>query len=802
MGFDVLRWLVGIELIGFAAWPLAARLFAVWPDRGYAWAKILGLLIVGYLVWLGSMLGVAGFTGPTLMVVAGALALVGWSTGPRPTSGVSRRLVALEEGLFLATFVAAVAVRSFSPAADGQEKAMDFNFLHSLIQADHLPAADHWLAGYGLPYYYFGYLIQSIVPKLAAIDASVAYNLALASIPALAAMGAFGLVVNQLIGPPSGTTVSSAAGVPRATAAERGRPATGQGGGRPGGIAEFPTDPADATWRQLAGPAAWGLLGALGLTVLGNLEALIEVLAGRGFGSLGFWTALGVKNLTPNLSGGWFPTDGNWWFHAARVIPNIEPDGITEFPYFSFLLGDLHPHFMTLPLFGLIGALAIVPLYKGLAASKDAVGGGDGSRTLAIQIGAQAVVLGAVIPTNTWDVPTLWGVFAAGTIGGGLVQLGRSWPLVGQGLRRVGLILGLAVALYLPYLVGYQSPPLGLSLVVGERTPLGSLMILFGVLLVLPVIAGLVELSRSDGALSGRIRFVAIGGIALGGLLSLGGQPTLGVLFALLILWALVLGGRLSRARSALSIAAAAFALAGLAAILLPELIFLRDSFGTRMNTVFKFYYDGWVLLALAAPLLGWELWSMTGRDGWPSRVVGVAGLAACGLLALAGLLYPLGATPVRTNAFLSGPTLDGMVHLRVFRPDDAAAIDWLQRLHPGVRVAEAIGDDYSDAGRFATFGGAIAPLGWIGHELQWRGQIPDLVERQTLVRQLYTAPTEEGWRAALKALHLEFVAVGTLEREIYGPGVSFQFEGALQPAYQSGATVLYRAGSDERAAS
>ena len=44
--------------------------------------------------------------------------------------------------------------------------------------------------------------------------------------------------------------------------------------------------------------------------------------------------------------------DGGWWFRAARVIPNIEPDGITEFPYFSFLLGDLHPHFMAIPLAG------------------------------------------------------------------------------------------------------------------------------------------------------------------------------------------------------------------------------------------------------------------------------------------------------------------------------------------------------------------------------------------------------------------------------------------------------------------
>ena len=69
-----------------------------------------------------------------------------------------------------------------------------------------------------------------------------------------------------------------------------------------------------------------------------------------------FWLAMGIKGLTG--PGAAFPQDWSW-FNAARVIPNIEPDGITEFPYFSFILGDLHPHYSAIPFGLLIVGLAV-----------------------------------------------------------------------------------------------------------------------------------------------------------------------------------------------------------------------------------------------------------------------------------------------------------------------------------------------------------------------------------------------------------------------------------------------------------
>src|SRR5207248_11339908 len=131
-----------------------------------------------------------------------------------------------------------------------------------------------------------------------------------------------------------------------------------------------------------------------------NLEAMFELVASMGIGDPGFWSAVGIKNLQAN-PGPFPPADGGWWFHAARVIPNIQPDGITEFPYFSLILGDLHPHFMAIPLAILICTLACHELITARTLRGDP-----------LRLGIVAIALGAVVPSNTWDVPVFWVVFA------------------------------------------------------------------------------------------------------------------------------------------------------------------------------------------------------------------------------------------------------------------------------------------------------------------------------------------------------------------------------------------------------
>ena len=53
----VVVWWLWMQVMGLAALPLAYRFFRRLPDRGYAFARPLGLLLTSYVLWLGASLG-------------------------------------------------------------------------------------------------------------------------------------------------------------------------------------------------------------------------------------------------------------------------------------------------------------------------------------------------------------------------------------------------------------------------------------------------------------------------------------------------------------------------------------------------------------------------------------------------------------------------------------------------------------------------------------------------------------------------------------------------------------------------
>jgi uncharacterized membrane protein len=275
----------------------------------------------------------------------------------------------------------------------------------------------------------------------------------------------------------------------------------------------------------------------------------------------------------------------------------------------------------------------------------------------------------------------------------------------------------------------------------------------------------------------------AVIGLALAAL----GQPGLGVLVALvatLLPWPGVLE-RFDPA-AAMVVGVGAFAAVMLLGV---EVVFLDDVFHSRMNTVFKFHENAWLLGGLAAGVGLALLGRFTLRARWI--------VASCAVLfVLAGLVYPLTAIATRMSERpAQGPGLDGLAFLS---PDERAAVRWLADQNGAngrVVIAEGVGNEYDpSAAGMATYSGAATVLGWAGHELQWRGPLPELGAREGDLAGLYRDASLENVRVISERYSVRYVVVGDVERKKYGDTVTSRFDGVLPVAFRAGSIVIYRA--------
>jgi uncharacterized membrane protein len=216
--------------------------------------------------------------------------------------------------------------------------------------------------------------------------------------------------------------------------------------------------------------------------------------------------------------------------------------------------------------------------------------------------------------------------------------------------------------------------------------------------------------------------------------------------------------------------------------VLAPEFVYLRDNFGARMNTIFKFYYQAWMLWSLAAAFATVLILK---------KGVLIAKIVVILVFGL-GLLYPGLAYLDKTNGFNppQGYNLDAGAYMAQYQPEEAAAIAWLSEAETGT-VAEAIGGQYSGYARVATLSGQPAVLGWPGHEGQWRGGYEEVGSREGDIRTLYETPDWTTAQEIIRRYAIHYIYVGGLEWSTYAVNIA-KFEQNLSPGFQQGNVTVF----------
>ncbi len=782
MILNTLLWWLLISVIGWISLPLTLRLLRFLPDGGVGLSRVLGITGATYVFWLLVSLGALQNSRAAIagMLVAVAIASLVVSLRHRAeladTWRRARSAFWYYELLFAISFLAFALFRAWSPEIVATEKPMEFGFINAILRSSSFPPNDPWLAGYSISYYYFGYLPIAMLAKLGSIPSEQAFNLAQASTWALAATGSAAVVHNLIL----------LWRQPRFD--ERG-------------------DVASARERLSS------LLGATLAPVLvllaGNLEGVFELIRARGWGSDALWKWLDIRNLaTTDPSRLWYPDDGWWWWRASRLLHDRDLAGnsqevISEFPIFSFLLGDNHPHVLALPLVLLMVALALNLLLGALEGRRQ-----DQARTSRLWVGGRlewvviGLLLGVLIFANTWDYPIYFvlavGAWLAGAYWGSQARFGAwLWGAVVAG----GSLAAIAVLGYLPFLLSFRSQAGGIALV-RVSTQLHQFLIMFGVFIA-AIAAWLVLAWRQAGILRARKRLswiIALAAAALAVALVILGKGTAGVLVLLIGVIVILLADQLASSDVPTPAAAARAMLLwlvflGLGLALAVELIYLRDVFNSRMNTVFKFYYQAWVLLGLAAAAAIWRIaayWREARSIGKAASGV-MLGLVA--ILLAGALVYPLMAIPSRANGFNGTPTLDGMAFIRERNLAEYEAILWLRANAPHDAVLlEAPGGQYSEANRLSAYSGVPTLLGWGGHEMQWRGSYEIPGAREPDIETIYTTSDQLQARSLLVKYGVTYLVLGPHERSAYSmsPAAEAKFAHFMSIVYTNGDLTIY----------
>lgn len=782
-----------LQLLGLAAWPWLLILirrrsdgegFAA-PDLAFPIAKSLGLILVAYATWLLSF-GPVPFSGVVAWLLWAATGGLGWTVaGTRPRQAytlVSERWreILAAEAVFLAVFLSFCSIRAKTP---------DASFHYDLGRRVYDASGSEKFTNLAI---LEGIHSERHMPPRDSWLAGYALNY-------------------YYFGQFQWAAFCKMAGIP---------PRVGFNIGQAALFALIAAN-AFSLGLLLTRRIGAGLLAAYAIPIMGSPYGFIQLLI-QGMDRFQFWEASRI-------------VEGTW------VGGNLAGP-ITEFPFFTFILGDFHAHGQSFHSLLLTMAIALLCPLGGRRKARIPRAGWFGIAVLGLLVGVTAM-------TNAWDTPSVGLLVLAIIFVRLMVARGLSVRVYLRAVLLSVIVAAIALLFLLPHLMNFKAPvganKVEGALYIGPVKWLGlthlsefkDYMVHFGFLLV-PIVVGIhAQLIGHIRQMAGRGRMLWVNSVGFVYLASLFVLLFAQRFFLLFFLFAMI---GFAKALALLEIRStpesepakqAQFAwtvVAGLSALglflsLFAELFVIEDGYEgafERYNTVFKLYNFVWLVYGIGfAAVAGLVLPRAFGQIREWLRPRAILPLAGIGAILLMGAAYPIAATHARCADYRNrvrrgqraalppGSTFDAVRYYASVDRAEYALIEWVRENiegRPVVAEGCAREDAYTLQGRLATFTGVRTVLAWPKHEANWRSTVPprdggdnpipiwvELARRIRDLGLLYTSADANAIRRIVDRYKIEYILISRWERNLYGPGAGATLRKLYSPAFDRRGTTL-----------
>jgi len=495
----------------------------------------------------------------------------------------------------------------------------------------------------------------------------------------------------------------------------------------------------------------YGIITAFLVTIAGNLVGFIQLMD----------VLFSKNNVIDNI------LSFNYW-PSSRVIPNT----INEFPFFSFLQGDIHAHMISIT-FQLLVLLLLLNIFKS-------------KKLEPIPLLALGLAIGFLYPLNTWDYPVylILSVFIIGY--NSFLSKKNAKPAASKYLKTIMAVVALAVfsyLFYLPYHISYNLKNT-ISFVPEGRTQLVYYLAIYGLFLYL--ISRFV-ISNSKKIYSRPLYLITA--LILLSILSLALKFELLILLAPLLILSIL---SFLKEQDKPGVFVIILIITGILLSLFCELFYIKDELGNanpayiRLNTVFKLYLDNWILWAVPA---GYSIFQF--RDSFSQKKMW--GTFAI-ILILMVSVYPVFATIGKSGMFRGEPSLDGELYVKKEHPQDYAAILWFRNITGQPVVLQATGETYKWNTYITAFTGLPTVIGWGGHEINWRSNYTQINTRFSDVNIMYTSLNSDEVNALLLKYNVSYIYFGEVEAKRYSSPRLFDSHPEKFPrVFEYGDVVVYK---------